>query len=173
MAKSKAVKEEMINDALKSLNEAESVVFAEYRGIDVSSMTDLRKNSRSAGVKLKVFKNTLFRKATEGTKFEIINEHLKGPLIYGVSSDAVAPAKLLVDYANDNDSIVVKGGVLQGAMLDSDAVNSLAKIPPREQLLAMLVGVTQAPISGFIRTLNSVPAQLVRVLSAICDKKNT
>ena len=137
MAKSKEVKSLMLKEISENLEGAESVVIAEYSGLDVSGMTLLRKKS----------------------------------LIYGFSSDPVAPAKLLVDYSKDNNAIVVKGGALPGALLDIAAVNSLAAIPPRDRLYGILVGTMQAPISGFVRTLNEVPSGLVRVLSAVLEAK--
>jgi large subunit ribosomal protein L10 len=173
MAKSKKMKEAMLDEVTSSISNAESIVFAEYRGIDVLGITQLRANSRTSGVKLKVFKNTLFKKAIKGTQFEILNDYLKGPLIYGISDDSVAPAKLLVDFSKDNESIVVKGGALQGSLLDVNAVNALAKIPPREELLSQFLGVAQAPIVNFVQTLNEIPSRLVRVLAAVRDKKDS
>ena len=171
MAKSKKLKVQMLDDAKKSLNDAESIVFAEYRGTDVLGMTQLRVNSRSNGVKLKVYKNTLFKQAIKGTKFEMLNDHLVGPLIYGISSDSVSPAKLLVDFSKENESIVVKGGALRDSILDVNAINALAKITPKDELLAKILGVAQAPIVNFVQTLNEIPSKMVRVLAAIRDQK--
>jgi len=171
MAKSKKLKVQMLDDAKKSLNDAESIVFAEYRGMDVLGMTQLRVNSRLNGVKLKVYKNTLFKQAIKGTKFEMLNDHLVGPLIYGISSDSVSPAKLLVDFSKENESIVVKGGALRDSILDVNAINALAKIPPKDELLAKILGVAQAPIVNFVQTLNEIPSKMVRVLAAIRDQK--
>ena len=171
MAKSRELKSDMLKDAKEAIKEAESIVFGEYRGLDVESMTLLRKTSRVSGVKLKIYKNTILRKALVGTKFEALKEHLQGPLVYGISTDAVAPAKLLVDFSKENDSLVVKGGGLNGAYLDIKSVKALASIPPRKELIGKLLGVANAPIQGFVRTLNEMPSRLVRVLSAIRDQK--
>ena len=103
MAKSRELKSEMLQDAQLSIKDASSIVYGEYRGLDVESMTQLRKTSRSVGVKLKIYKNTIFKKALVGSKFESLNGHLEGPLVYGISSDAVAPAKLLVDFSKENE----------------------------------------------------------------------
>jgi len=171
MAKSRELKSEMLKDAQLSIKDASSIVFGEYRGLDVESMTQLRKTSRSVGVKLKIYKNTIFKKALVGSKFESLNGHLEGPLVYGISSDAVASAKLLVDFSKENEGLVVKGGSLDGSILDLNSVKALASIPPRDELIGKLLGVANGPIQGFVRALNEVPSRLVRVLSAIRDQK--
>ena len=171
MAKSRELKSEMLQDAQLSIKDASSIVYGEYRGLDVESMTQLRKTSRSVGVKLKIYKNTIFKKALVGSKFESLNGHLEGPLVYGISSDAVASAKLLVDFSKENEGLVVKGGSLDGSILDLNSVKALASIPPRDELIGKLLGVANGPIQRFVRTLNEVPSRLVRVLSAIRDQK--
>ena len=171
MAKSRVLKSEMLNDARQSIKDASSIVYGEYRGLNVDSMTQLRRTSRTVGVKLKIYKNTIFKKALAGSKFESLNDHLEGPLVYGISSDAVAPAKLLVDFSKENEGLVVKGGALDGSILDLNNVKALASIPPRDELIGKLLGVANGPIQGFVRTLNEVPSRLVRVLSAIRDQK--
>ncbi len=171
MAKSKELKSEMLIDAQQAIEDASSIVYGEYRGLDVESMTQLRKTSRSVGVKLKIYKNTIFKKALTGSKFESLNGHLEGPLVYGISSDAVAPAKLLVDFSKENEGLIVKGGALDGSILDLNSVMALASIPPRDELIGKLLGVANSPIQGFVRTLNEVPSRLVRVLSAVRDQK--
>tara|TARA_B100001939_G_C16674696_1_gene501789 strand:+ start:156 stop:671 length:516 start_codon:yes stop_codon:yes gene_type:complete len=171
MAKSRELKSEMLQDAQLSIKDASSIVYGEYRGLDVESMTQLRKTSRSVGVKLKIYKNTIFKKALVGSKFESLNGHLEGPLVYGISSDAVASAKLLVDFSKENEGLVVKGGSLDGSILDLNSVKALASIPPRDELIGKLLGVANGPIQGFVRALNEVPSRLVRVLSAIRDQK--
>ncbi len=171
MAKSRELKSEMLIDAKQAIEDASSIIYGEYRGLDVESMTQLRKTSRSVGVKLKIYKNTIFKKALTGSKFEPLNGHLEGPLVYGISSDAVAPAKLLVDFSKENDGLIVKGGALDGSILDLNSVTALASIPPRDELIGKLLGVANGPIQGFVRTLNEVPSRLVRVLSAVRDQK--
>ena len=173
MAKSKEVKSQMLNEISENLKNAESVVIAEYSGLDVSGMTSLRKKSRTLGVSLKVLKNTLVKKAISGTVFESLSDQLNGPLIYGFSNDPVAPAKLLIDYSKDNEAIIVKGGALPGTLLDADAVNALALIPSRDELYGNLLATMQSPISGFARTLNEVPSRFVRTLSAVREAKQS
>ena len=136
-------------------------------------MTLLRKESRSLGVDLRVLKNTLVKKAISGTPFEDLIDQLSGPLIYGFSSDPVAPAKLLANFSKDNEAIVIKGGALPGTLLNADAIRSLASIPPKEELYGKLMGAMQYPISGFVRTLSEVPSSLVRTLSAVLEAKKS
>tara|TARA_S200000501_G_C20651562_1_gene667719 strand:- start:218 stop:748 length:531 start_codon:yes stop_codon:yes gene_type:complete len=173
MAKSKEVKSAMLDQISDNLKTAESVVFAEYSGLDVLGMTLLRKESRSLGVDLRVLKNTLVKKAISGTPFEDLTDQLSGPLIYGFSSDPVAPAKLLANFSKDNEAIVIKGGALPGTLLNADAIRSLASIPPKEELYGKLMGAMQYPISGFVRTLSEVPSSLVRTLSAVLEAKKS
>jgi large subunit ribosomal protein L10 len=109
----------------------------------------LRKKARESGVYLRVLKNTLVRRAVVGTPFEGLAEHMVGPLIYSVSTDPVAAAKVLNDFAKTNDKLVLKAGSYAGKVLDKAGVQALASIPSRDELLAMLMGVMQAPVSGF------------------------
>ena len=132
---------------------AQTLVIAEYRGIAVSSMTKLRAKAREQGVYLRVLKNTLVRRAVADTPFAPLADQMVGPLVYAVSEDPVAAAKVLSDFAKTDDKIIVKAGVYDGKLLDKAEVAQLAAIPGREQLLAMLLGVMQAPVSGFVRAL--------------------
>ena len=126
---------------------------AEYRGIAVGDLTVLRAKARESGVYLRVLKNTLVRRAIAGTPFEGLADQLTGPLIYGISQDPVAAAKVLNDFAKGNDKIVLKAGSYAGDTLDKAGVQALASIPSREELLAKLLGVMQAPVSGFAGAL--------------------
>ena len=128
---------------------AQTIVVAEYRGIEVGDLTQLRKKARESGVYLRVLKNTLVRRAVAGTSFEGLSAVMTGPLIYSMSQDAVAAAKVLNDFAKTNDKLVLKAGCYSGKMLDQAAVKALASIPSREELLAKLLGVMQAPVSTF------------------------
>jgi large subunit ribosomal protein L10 len=150
---------------------AQSMVIAEYRGLDVASVTVLRKAARQSGVYLRVLKNTLARRAVTDTAFESLSDHLTGPLIYGISTDPVACAKVLMDFAKTNDKLVIKGGALPHNFLDPEGVKALAFLPSREALLAQLLGTMQVPIVQFVRTLNEIPSAFARVLTAIQDKK--
>lgn len=150
---------------------AQTIVVAEYRGLDVDSVTKLRKNARSQGVQLRVLKNTLARRAVTGTPFAGLSDKLVGPLVYGFSADPVAAAKVLASFAKDNDKLVVKAGAMPNHVLDVDGVKALATMPSREELLAKLMATMQAPIGQFVRTLNEVPARFVRTLAAVRDAK--
>jgi len=132
---------------------AQTIVVAEYRGIQVGHLTQLRAKARDQGVYLRVLKNTLARRAVEGTAFSGLASEMTGPLIYSISEDAVAAAKVVSDFAKGNDKLVIKAGNYAGKPLDKAAVAALANIPTREVLLAQLLGMMQAPVSGFARGL--------------------
>ena len=132
---------------------AQTMVIAEYRGISVASMTELRANARKENVYLHVLKNTLARRAVEGTSFAGLADQMVGPLVYAVSEDPVAAAKVLHQFAKKDDKIVVKAGVYNGDVLNAAQVGELASIPSREELLSKLLFVMQAPVSGFARAL--------------------
>jgi large subunit ribosomal protein L10 len=134
---------------------AQTIVLAEYRGIEVGHLTKLREDARKKHVYLRVLKNTLARRAVEGTAFSALASEMTGPLIYALSEDAVAAAKVLNDFAKGNDKLVIKAG----NSLDKAAVTALANIPSREVLIAQLLGVMQAPVSGMARVLAAVAAK--------------
>lgn len=146
-------KKAVVAEVSAQVASAQTIVVAEYRGITVGDLTQLRVKAREQGVYLRVLKNTLARRAVEGTPFAELSQHMTGPLIYGFSADAVASAKVLNDFAKTNDKLVIRAGSYDGQVLDSDAVKALASIPSREELLAKLLGVMLAPVSGFARAL--------------------
>ena len=164
----KAAKVEEVSALVAS---AQAIVVAEYRGLDVESVTKLRKNARSQGVHLRVRKNTLARRAVDGTPFSGLSDKLVGPLVYGFSADPVAAAKVLAGFAKDNEKLVVKAGAMPNYVMDVRGVTALATMPSREELLAKLMATMQAPIGQFVRTLNEVPSRLVRTLAAVRDAK--
>jgi len=138
---------------------AQTIVVAEYRGIQVSHLTQLRAKARAQGVYLRVLKNTLARRSVEGTVFASLATEMTGPLIYSISADAVAAAKVISDFAKTNDKLVIRGGNYAGKSLDKAGVAALASIPSREVLLAQLMGIMQAPVSAFARGLAALAAQ--------------
>lgn len=152
---------------------AGAIIVAEYRGLEVAQITELRKRARQSGVYLRVLKNTLVRRALAGTPFECLADRLVGPLIYGIAKDPVVCAKVLFDFAKDAEKLVIKGGAMPNYPLDAAGVKALASMPSREELLATLVGTLQAPIAKFVRTLNEVPSKFVRTLAAVRDAKET
>ncbi|PUA17625.1 50S ribosomal protein L10 [Glaciimonas sp. PCH181] len=152
-------KKAVVAEVSAKVKAAQTIVLAEYRGIQVGHLTQLRANARTQGVYLRVLKNTLARRAVEGTAFAELAKEMTGPLIYSISVDAVAAAKVLADFAKTNDKLVLKAGNYAGKTLDKAAVVALASIPSREVLLAQVVGMMQVPISGFVRGLAALAAK--------------
>ena len=164
-------KKAVVAEVSAEVAKAQAIIVAEYRGLEVGNMTNLRREARKAGVYLRVLKNTLARRAVEGTPFAGLSEHLVGPLVYGISPDPVATAKLLNDFAKSNDKLVIKAGAMPNAVISAKDVKALATMPSREELLSKLLGTMQAPIAQFVRTLNEVPTRFVRGVAAVRDKK--
>jgi large subunit ribosomal protein L10 len=152
-------KKAVVAEVSARVAEAQTIVVAEYRGVQVSHLTELRKKAREQGVYLRVLKNTLVRRAVDGTPFADLAEHMVGPLIYGMSADPVAAAKVLNDFARTNDKLALKAGCYAGKVLDLAGVQALASIPSRDELLAKLLGVMQAPVSGFAGCLAALAKQ--------------
>lgn len=134
-------------------------------------MTVLRAQARESGVYLRVLKNTLVRRAIDGTPFSGLADAMVGPLIFGISADPVAAAKVLSEFAKTNDNLVIKAGGLPNQVMDIHGIQALASLPGRDELLAKLLGTIQAPVAQFVRTLNEVPTKLVRGLAAVRDQK--
>jgi len=150
----------VITDVAAQVARSQTLALAEYRGLTVEHLNNLRRQARDKGVYLHVLKNTLARRAVAGTPFEVASESMVGPLIYGFSEDAVAAAKVLSDFAKGNDKLVVKGGAYAGRVLSADGVKSLAAIPSKEVLLSQLPGLMQSPVS-----------RMARVLAAVAEKR--
>jgi len=146
-------KQAVVAEVSAQVAQAQTIVLAEYRGIEVGDITKLRANARNSGVYFRVVKNTLARRAVQGTPFEALAEQMVGPLVYGISADPVAAAKVVNDFARTNDKLVIK-------MLDKAGVTALANVPSKEVLLAQLLGLLQSPVSS-----------LARVLVAVAEKK--
>ncbi len=164
-------KKAVVAEVTAQLAEAQAIIVAEYRGLEVGQITALRASARKAGVYLRVLKNTLVRRAVTGTAFEGLQKEMVGPLIYGISKDPVAAAKTLHEFAKANDKLVIKAGAMANYVMDAAGVRALASMPSREELLAKLLGTMQAPISQFVRTLNEIPTKFVRGLAAVRDAK--
>jgi large subunit ribosomal protein L10 len=153
-------KSAVIQEVTALAAKAQTLVMAEYRGITVASMTELRVKARAAGVNLSVLKNSLARRAVAGSAFEVVGDQMTGPLIYSFSEDAVAAAKVVAEFAKTNDKLVIRAGVYAGKFLDADAVKQLASIPTKEVLLSQLLGLMQSPVS-----------RTAAVLAALAEKK--
>ena len=152
-------KKAVVAEVAAKVASAQTIVVAEYRGIQVGHLTQLRAKARSQGVYLRVLKNTLARRAVEGTAFSGLASEMTGPLIYSISEDAVAAAKVISEFAKTNDKLVIKAGNYAGKSLDKAGVSALASIPTREVLISQLLGVMQAPASGFARALAALAAK--------------
>ncbi|MBU3600735.1 50S ribosomal protein L10 [Polynucleobacter sp. 30F-ANTBAC] len=153
-------KKAVVAEVSAEVAQAQTMVLAEYRGIPVGELTTLRAQARANGVYLRVMKNTLARLAVQGTSFESLAGEMTGPLIYSISADPVASAKVLNDFAKTQAALVIKAGSYDGKVMDAAAVKALASIPGRNDLIAMLLGVMQAPASS-----------MARVLAAVAEKK--
>lgn len=164
----KAVVAEVAEVAQKAL----SVVAAEYRGITVTQMTELRAKARAQGVYMRVVKNTLARKALAGTSFESVGPKLKGPLVLAFSKDDPgAAARVVKVFAKDNDKLVATLVSLGGQVLSAKDLDRVASLPTREQALSQLLGVLKAPIQKFVSTLAAPNQKLVRTIAAVRDAK--
>jgi len=152
-------KEAVITDVTGLAAKAQTLVMAEYRGITVADMTKLRSTARSNGVSLSVLKNTLARRAVAGSQFEVVADQMTGPLIYGFSTDAVAAAKVVAEFAKTNDKLVIRGGAYGGKALDVNGVKKLASIPSKEVLLAQLCGLLMSPMSRTAVVLGALAAK--------------
>jgi large subunit ribosomal protein L10 len=164
-------KQAMVSDISGKLAGAQAVIVAEYRGLDVARVTDLRARARKSGLYLRVLKNTLARRAVKGTPFEKLAEQMYGPLMYGIAQDPVAGAKVLADFAKENEQLVIKGGAMQNTLMSGMDIKALAALPGREQLLATLLGTMQAPMTKLVRTMNEVPGKFARALAAVRDQR--
>ena len=164
-------KQAVVSEIAAQLGSAQAVIVADYRGLDVGAVTDLRARARKSGLYLRVLKNTLARRAVKGTPFEKLTDHLAGPLMYGIAQDPVAGAKVLSEFAKDNELFVIKGGAMANALMSIMDVKALATMPSRDELLAKLAGTLQAPIVKLARTMNEVPGKFVRTLAAVLAAK--
>jgi len=164
-------KKAVVAEVSAHVAKAQTIIVAEYRGLEVGVMTELRARARKSGVYLRVLKNTLARRAVKDTPFEKLAEKMVGPLVYGISSDPVAGARVLNEFAKANERFVIKAGGVPNSVISAKEVTALANLPGREQLLSMLLGTMQAPVVKFVQTLNEVPGRFVRTLAAVRDQK--
>jgi len=165
-------KQAMVSEVATTLQGAQSLIVAEYRGLNVERITQLRSKARNSGVWLRVLKNTLARRAVKGTPFEKLADKMVGPLMYGISQDPVAGAKVLSEFAKENEQFVIRAGAMPNAVMSAQDIKALAQLPSREELLAKLLGTMQAPMTKLVRTLNEVPGKFVRTLAAYRDQKS-
>jgi large subunit ribosomal protein L10 len=165
-------KKAIVKEVAGVAEDAPSAIAAEYHGLSVTQMTELRNVAREAGVYLRVVRNTLARLAFKNTKFECMREGMVGPLVLAFSSDEPGSAARVVrDFAKENDNLVVKLVALDGNLLDVSELGKLASMPSLDEARAMLLGLLSAPLGMFVRTLAEPPAKLARVLAAQRDKQ--
>ena len=162
-------KQAVVSEIAAQLGSAQAVIVADYRGLDVGAVTDLRAKARKSGLYLRVLKNTLARRAVKGTPFEQLSDQMAGPLMYGIAQDPVAGAKVLAAFAKDNEKFVIRGGAMPNVLMSVMDVKALAMLPSREELLAKLMGTMQAPVVKLMRTMNEIPGKFVRTLAAVRD----
>ncbi len=165
-------KQATVSEVSAQLAGAQAVIVAEYRGLNVERITQLRARARKSGLYLRVLKNTLARRAIQGTPFEKLADKMVGPLMYGIAPDPVAVAKVLAEFAKDNEHFVIKAGAMPNTLMSDKDIKALALLPSRDELLAKLMGTMQAPIAKLVRTMNEVPARFVRTLAAVRDAKS-
>jgi large subunit ribosomal protein L10 len=165
-------KQAIVAEVNETASQALSAVMADYRGVSVDDMTSLRKQAREAGVQVRVIRNTLARRAFEGTEYECMNEVMLGPNILAFSlEDPGAGARVFKDFAKENEDFEIKALSVGGKLLPADQIDALAKLPTRDEAIAMLMAVMQAPITKLARTLNDVPGKVTRVVAAVRDQK--
>ena len=165
-------KKAIVAEVADAANKALAAVAAEYRGLTVEEMTDLRAQARKDGVFLKVAKNTLVRRAFAGTDYECMQDSLAGPLLFAFSmEDTGAAARLVKDYSKSHDNLVAKLVAVGGELYDASELTRLASLPTYDQAIAMLMGVLKAPVEKFVRTLAEPHTKLVRTVAAVRDAK--
>ena len=168
----KEQKEAIVAEVAIVARSAQSVIAAEYRGLTVEQLTKLRRDARNAGVYVRVVKNTLARRALTGTGYACMSDSLKGPLVLAFSrEEPAAAARIVRDFAKDNDKLVVKAIALNGRLLAPADLSALATMPTREEALSKLLAVMKAPVGKLARTLKAPADKLVRTLAAVRDQK--
>ena len=172
MALSIEQKKAVVAEVADAANKALAAVAAEYRGLTVKEMTELRVKAREEGVFLKVAKNTLVRRAVEGTEYECMQESLTGPLLFAFSmDDPGAAARLVKDFSKDHEKLIAKLVAVGGELYDASELDRLSRLPTYDQAIAILMGVMMAPIEKFVRTLVEPHTKLVRTVAAVRDAK--
>ncbi len=165
-------KKAIVAEVNKTASSALSAVLADARGVDVGALTGLRKSARENQVYLRVVRNTLAKRAVEGTEYECLRSALTGPTLFGFSmEDPGAAARLFKEFAKTNENFEIKALAVGGQLLDAGQLDVLATLPTRDQGLATLMSVMQAPVTKLARTMNEVPGKLVRTLAAVRDQK--
>jgi large subunit ribosomal protein L10 len=167
-------KKAIVAEVNETATSALSLIIADSRGVTVDGMTALRQKARENQVTLRVVRNTLAKRALEGTEYECVRDTLAGPSLFGFSmEDPGAAARIFKDFAKENKAFEVKALAVSGQMLGADQLDVLAKLPTRDQALSILMSVMKAPATKLVQTMNEVPGKLVRTLAAVRDQKET
>jgi large subunit ribosomal protein L10 len=165
-------KKKLVEQLRERMQKSKVVIVTDFKGLDVGKLTELRQKLREANVEYQVIKNTMLRRASEGTGVEPIKDHFKGPSAIAISyDDPVAPAKVLTDFAKTNDKLQIKVGVINGKVMDLSGIKALSSLPSREQLLGQVLSAMIAVPTSLVRALNDVPRRMVTVLQAIKESK--
>lgn len=165
-------KKQIVAELNERFKRSAVVIVADYKGLNVSTINDLRRKLRQENIEFQVVKNTLLLRAAEDTDALLLKDHFKGPSAVAMSyEDPVSPAKVLTQFAKDNDKLQLKAGVLAGKLLDPDAIKALSALPSREVLLGKLLATMNAVPTSFVRVLAEIPRQLLNVLNAVKDRK--
>ena len=165
-------KQAIVAEVNETAQAALSAVMADYRGVTVDAMTKLRQSARESGVQVRVIRNTLAKRAFEGTELECMNEVLTGPCIVAFAmEDPGASARLFKDFAKEQEAFEIKALSVGGKLLPAEQIDALAKLPTRDEALAMLMAVMQAPVTKLVRTMNDIPGRVTRVVAAVRDQK--
>ncbi len=167
-------KKKVVSELHEKFLKAKLLIVSDYKGLQVEPLNDLRRKLRSSGCDFQVVKNTLLRRASQETKVAIIQDDFKGPSAIALSfDDPVAPAKVLTQFAKENQSLEIRVGVMGGKRIDLNGIKALANLPSREILLGQLLSVMNAVPTSFVRVLSAVPSGLLNVLEALKTKKET
>lgn len=165
-------KQEIVSEVAGVAAKAPTAIAAEYAGLSVSQLTRLRKSARKAGVYVKIVRNTLARRALEGTRFECMREGLVGPLLLAFSGEEPgSAARVIRDFAKQNDKLVVRLVAIDGKLLSAGDIDKLANLPTLDQARSMLLGVMKAPLDKFVRVLAEPQAKFARLLAARRDEQ--
>ena len=163
-------KQAVVNEVSQNFSVARAAILADYRGLTVKQISELRHQARISGVEVRVVKNTLARRSVSGSPFECLLDHFVGPLLMASSLDPVAASKVVSKFAKSNDAFKIRIGAMNGDLIDEQTIMKLAALPGRDELLAKLAATFRAPLDAFARTLSEAPSKFVRTLVAVRDQ---
>jgi len=168
----KSQKKQLVDELHQKFVDSKIVILTDYKGLNVDKINELRRKLTESKIEYRVVKNTLLSRACEDTDVALVKDHFKGPTAIALSyDDPVAPAKVLADFAKENDKLEIKVGIMSGKLLDIAAIKSLSELPSREVLLSQLLSAMNGVPTALVRALNNVPEKLLYALQAIRDQK--